>query len=102
MSAKLVHKLVHASKKPVFARVSGEGHQPPKQKAPGSSPGGGMAGNPVFAGVSGFCVNGHPRNTWSNIYANTQVSWFQTVTQTVTQIMLTCVSFLSFLSRRGL
>ena len=53
-----------------------------------------MAGNPVFAGVSGFCVNGYPRNTWSNIYANTQVSWFQTVTQTVTQIMLTCVSVL--------
>ena len=40
-----------------------------------------MAGNPVFAGVSGFCVNGYPRNTWSNIYANTQVSWFQVVTQ---------------------
>ena len=51
-----LHKLLHTFRNPVFAGVLGVDRLPPKQKATGSSPVGGMAGNPLVAGVSSLFV----------------------------------------------
>ena len=42
---------------PVFAGVLGVGHRPSKPRVPGSSPGRRVAGNPLFAGVSGLSLS---------------------------------------------
>ena len=54
-----LHKWLHTFRNPVFAGVLGVDRLPPKQKATGSSPVGGMAGNPLFAGVSGLSLSAY-------------------------------------------
>ena len=84
-SWKLLPKLLPVFRNPVFAGGLGVGRLPPKQKAPGSSPGGGMAGNPfVYRGFRSFAFCLYDILSCKN-YGNTNVFRVQTVTQTVTR-----------------
>ena len=79
-----LHKRLHTFRNPVFAGVLGVDRLPPKQKAPGSSPGGGMAGNPfICRGFRSFAFCLYDILSCKN-YGNTNVFRVQTFTQTFT------------------